>query len=106
MIKKMIQDRENTILFLKAELTIEIAEKIYNAMEARGMSQSDLARKLGKNREWVSRVLSGSENLTIESMVRIGLALDFFWNLGPEIAIPPVDDVDTIGRYLGKEAMK
>jgi transcriptional regulator with XRE-family HTH domain len=43
---------------------------IQNAINAANISQSDLARRMQCNRSVVSRILSGSHNLTIKTMAR------------------------------------
>ena len=43
---------------LQMELSVAIANRIYEILEARGMSQKDLARRLGKTETEVSRWLS------------------------------------------------
>lgn len=60
-------------------MKIEIAEQIYRLMERKHVSQSDLARKLGKNRAYISRIMKGKTNFTIETIVKIGRRLDADW---------------------------
>ena len=38
-------------------------------------NQSELARSLGVNRAWISRVLQGKDNLSLETIARIDIAL-------------------------------
>lgn len=54
----------------------ELSEQIFQAMEDKGVSGAELARRLGVSRAYVNKVLQGSANLTIESLVKIGRALD------------------------------
>ncbi len=44
---------------------VDISESIWNRMQELGMSQADLARKLGKSRSQVSRMLSVQGNMTL-----------------------------------------
>jgi len=55
---------------------LELSEQIFFAMEERGISEAEFARRLVVSRAYVNKVLQGSANLTIESLVKIGLALD------------------------------
>lgn len=59
----------------RMELSISIANRIYDILERKGMSQKDLARKLGKTETEVSRWLSGMHNLTIGTIAKISIAL-------------------------------
>ena len=58
------------------ELSVNIANRIYEIMEERGMSQKDLARLLGKTETEVSRWLSGTHNMTMATIAKISAALD------------------------------
>jgi DNA-binding phage protein len=51
-------------------------EDILKAMEEKNILKIDLAKRLGKSRQYVGRVLNETANFTIESMVEIALALD------------------------------
>jgi transcriptional regulator with XRE-family HTH domain len=55
---------------------LEFTVALARLMRARNLSQADLARRLQVRPPYISSVLSGNENLTIESMSRIAAALD------------------------------
>ena len=57
------------------ELSVSIANRIYEILDERGMSQKDLARALGKTENEVSRWLSGTHNLTTATIAKISIAL-------------------------------
>lgn len=61
---------------MQIEMSVAIANRIYEILEARGMTQKDLARKLGKSETEVSRWLSGTHNLTMATICKISAALD------------------------------
>ena len=44
---------------LQMEMSVAIANRIYEILEAKGMTQKELAQKLGKTETEVSRWLSG-----------------------------------------------
>ena len=71
-----IRGRMSPEMKKKMELSVSIANKIYDILEARGMSQKDLAKMLGKTETEVSRWLSGMHNLTIGTIAKISIALD------------------------------
>lgn len=60
---------------LQMEMSVAIANRIYDILETRGMSQKDLARLLGKTETEVSRWLSGTHNLTLATICKISSAL-------------------------------
>ena len=71
-----IRGRMSPEMKKKMEMSVSIANKIYDILEARGMSQKDLAKMLGKTETEVSRWLSGMHNLTIGTIAKISIALD------------------------------
>ena len=58
------------------EMSVKIANRIYEIMEEKGLSQKDLARLLGKTETEVSRGLSGTHNMTMATIAKISEALD------------------------------
>lgn len=60
---------------LQMEMSVAIANRIYEILEAKGMTQKDLARLLGKTETEVSRWLSGTHNLTLATLCKISCAL-------------------------------
>ena len=71
----LLQKAEQSDKFQIDALKVEISEQIYLAMNQQGISNADLARQLGKSRAYVTKVLRGTTNFTLESLVRIGRAL-------------------------------
>ena len=57
------------------ELSVSIANRIYEILEEKGMSQKDLAHALGKTETEVSRWLSGTHNFTTATIAKISVAL-------------------------------
>lgn len=50
---------------------LDFTECLYKLMEANGLSRSDLARRLGVSPAYITKVLRGNINFTIDSMVRL-----------------------------------
>ena len=53
-----------------------IAMMMLDKMEALGMTQREVAERMGCSQQYVSRILKGHENLSIETMCKIEEALD------------------------------
>jgi transcriptional regulator with XRE-family HTH domain len=60
---------------MQMEMSVGIANRIYEILEAKGMSQKELAQRLGKTETEVSRWLSGTHNLTLSTICKISTAL-------------------------------
>ena len=66
-----------------------IANRIYEILEAKGMTQKELAQKLGKTETEVSRWLSGTHNLTLSTICKISAALGEEIVIVPKLALEP-----------------
>ena len=60
---------------MQMEMSVGIANRIYEILEDKGMTQKDLAQRLGKTETEVSRWLSGTHNLTLSTICKISAAL-------------------------------
>ena len=72
----------------QVELSVAIANRIYEILEIKGMTQKDLAQRLGKTETEVSRWLSGTHNLTLSTICKISAAL------GEEIVTIPRKELE------------
>lgn len=57
-------------------LKIVFSEDVGRLMDEHGMNQADLAGKLGTSRAYITRLFRGTFNPTIETLVKVALALD------------------------------
>ena len=74
---------------LQMEMSVAIANRIYEILEAKGMTQKELAQKLGKTETEVSRWLSGTHNLTLFTICKISAALGEEIVIVPKLALEP-----------------
>jgi plasmid maintenance system antidote protein VapI len=54
----------------------EFTEKTVRRMQALGVTRTELAERLGKKQSHITKLLGGSNNFTIETMVQISEALE------------------------------
>ena len=74
---------------LQMEMSLAIANRIYEILEAKCMTQKELAQKLGKTETEVSRWLSGTHNLTLSTICKISAALGEEIVIVPKLALEP-----------------
>lgn len=65
------------------EWSFHIADEIDDALKAKGMTQKELAQRLGTSAAAVSRWLGGGHNFTLSTLARISVVLDV-----PLISVP------------------
>ncbi len=57
--------------YAQTAAVLDAANLISEAMEEKGINQTELARMLGVSRGYVSRLLSGNENMSIKNVARV-----------------------------------
>lgn len=75
-IRQDIIDFDSDPEFVAGFLKMQFVEDIYQAMHAKGMNRNQLAKKIGKSRQYVGRVLNENANFTLETLAEIACALD------------------------------
>jgi transcriptional regulator with XRE-family HTH domain len=74
-ILELLSDPEARLVWEEEGILISFALGVEKALDARNMNQSDLARKIGKSPQSVSRALSGNQNLSLRTMLEIAIAV-------------------------------
>ena len=59
-----------------AKKSLDIVETIHAILEAKGITQKDLANKLGKSESEISKWLSSLHNLTLKSIAKLEAVLE------------------------------
>lgn len=70
-----------------------IAVQVLNALKAQQLSQKDLAERLDISPQQISKIVKGQENLTLETISNLEIALD----------IQIIDEKMNNGRIPGKK---
>jgi transcriptional regulator with XRE-family HTH domain len=85
-------DADNPAFKLEA-LSLRLSHMIAEAMDARGMNRTDLARTLGVSAPMVTKILSGRSNFTLRTLVGVAHALDLEFDpvLRPANRPGPID---------------
>ena len=56
-------------------LLIDVVDKIEGAMKCQGLTRTEVARRAGLKREYVSRILNNPSNVTLATLVRLANAV-------------------------------
>jgi DNA-binding phage protein len=67
---------EKDVEFVTDYIKGKFVEDVLAAMEQKKILKIDLAKRIGKSRQYVGRVLNETSNFSIQSMVEIALALN------------------------------
>lgn len=78
----------------------EISEQIHKAMEREGVKPAELARRLGKSRAYVTKILQGNANFTIDTLVQIARALGYRYTplFMPRVQWNPANEIHVTAR--------
>jgi transcriptional regulator with XRE-family HTH domain len=56
---------------------VEFAVDLDNAITSQGLTRKEISKRMGTSPAWVTKVLRGDVNLTIESMAKLAEAVNF-----------------------------
>jgi transcriptional regulator with XRE-family HTH domain len=62
-------------------LLLEVARRISDAMEEQNVSRAELARRLRVSPPYITKILRGHENFSLQTLARIAFALGRKWKL-------------------------
>lgn len=91
-----------------ADLVTSVGKQLQRAVIARGLTQNEIAQKLGVDRSRVNKCLSGFNNLTLKSLAELSWAMDgkvkIQIDLFPEEQEQTVDDITTnVVTFVGRQ---
>jgi transcriptional regulator with XRE-family HTH domain len=75
--EEFVRDRENQRALEQESLALEATELISRLMDERKVSKSELAKRIGKSRAFVTQLLSGSRNMTMHTLADLAFALGY-----------------------------
>lgn len=80
----------NTSAYQVEGLKVELAEQLYQAMQEQNISNAELARRLNTSRAYITKILQGDVNFTLETLGGIAHALncEFRVELKPKVTKP------------------
>ena len=64
---------------------LDLSEDVHDALTKAGMSQRDLAKKLGKKPSQITRMLSGEANVTLRTIAELDSALELDLEIRPRV---------------------
>ncbi len=59
-----------------SRITLDFANRLSEMLKAKGMSKKDLAAKIDTSPAYITKVLRGDANYTVETMVKLAMAVD------------------------------
>jgi transcriptional regulator with XRE-family HTH domain len=74
--KKLLERAKTRDPFWVETAILEITEEIVARMEADGVSRTELAKRLGKKPSFVTKILRGDNNFTLETLVKVARRLN------------------------------
>jgi len=69
--KELFKEAKERNTYWVGSLILDFTEGLHKLMEANGVCRSELARRLGVSPAYVTKVLRGNVNFTLDSMVRL-----------------------------------
>src|ERR1700722_5595922 len=76
-VEELLETEEGRREFMKEELGFEATEKIAELMEIMNVSKSELAKRTGNSKAYITQVLSGTRNMTVHTLAGLAFALGY-----------------------------
>lgn len=87
-----IKEKDPRLVYEQGLLSGKVSQIIGGLLETHGITRRELARRLGVGESRVTRILNGTENLTLETVAALGLALGLRFAVVP---LPLADRAET-----------
>ncbi len=97
--KELKTELEKTVEYKIESTTFKIAIQVYNRLKELGITQKELAERLNVSKSYVSQILKGKTNMTIETMIKLSDVLDLTTEIN---FIPKVESPVFIFPYKEK----
>ena len=72
---QMVEEARETSEYWVEAAIIEFTMDVGRLMDEQGVSRAELARRLGTSRAYVTKLLGGNANFTLETMSKVAMAL-------------------------------
>lgn len=77
--QKELEESKKHLAYYEEGLLVDVAARVVDAMENSGVTRSELARRLNVSPAYVTKILRGHANLSLESLAKVAFALDLKW---------------------------
>ena len=77
--QKGLAKAKKRLAYHEEGLFLDVASRVIDAMENRRITRSDLARRLGVNPAYITKILHGHANLSLESLAKVAFAMGLKW---------------------------
>jgi len=100
--KEFSEKQKQSIEYKVESISMDIALQVYDFLNEKKLSQSNLAREMGVSRSYVSQILGGKPNMTLETLVKLTEALDASLEININRlaeAVPDREETSLVGRF-------
>ena len=104
---ELFAEAQKSLTYHVEGAVLEFTDDMLAQMEAEGISRSELARRMGTSPAYITKILRGSTNFTLESMVKVAMALNCKFHCGLEReqeAVKWFDVFDEMPRQVERRA--
>lgn len=101
----MFEEARQTVDYWVEGPIVEFTEDVCRLMNEQGVSRAELARRLGTSRAYITKLLGGDANFTLETMTKVAMALGaaVHVHIAPQDAVVRWKDVSAAERAARRE---
>lgn len=97
---KFIKERNLEKEVQKSAFIMDVTEKICKILVENNITRQELAGKLGKSKGFVSQILNGSRNMTLNTLADVCIALGYTPEINLSLNALPVEKTESNIVYL------
>ena len=98
----LAQAKKNSAYY-EEDLLVTVAERIISEMKKQGVSRSELARRMDVSPSYITKILRGHANLSLETLAKIAFHLELKWEcllVQQECSVNLITGYDTFGEVF------
>ena len=82
--EEKIKNSEFAKMIAQEDIILEVTEKIVELMQKENVTKTELAKRLGKSKGFITQLLNGNRNFTIRTIADIFYALGYTFRIVEE----------------------
>ena len=76
---KELAEAKKSVEYYEEDLLISVATRIIEELDCQAVNRAQLAKKMNVSPAYITKILRGHANLSIESLAKVAFALDLKW---------------------------
>lgn len=77
--QKGLEKARRNAAYYEEDMLLDVAGRVIDVMESKNITRTKLAQRLSVSPAYITKILQGHANMTIETLAKVAFALDLKW---------------------------